>query len=42
MFELHAAGRTHVTYEERPLVEVNEAIDDVLAGNVPARVVFRP
>ena len=42
VFELHAAGRTHVTYEERPLVEVNEAIDDVLAGNVPARVVFRP
>jgi alcohol dehydrogenase, propanol-preferring len=42
VFELHAAGRTHVTYEERPLVEVNQAIDDVLAGNVPARVVFRP
>ena len=40
VFELHAAGRTHVTYEERPLVEVNEAIDDVLDGNVPARVVF--
>ena len=42
VFELHAAGRTHVTCESGHSIEVNEAIDDVLAGNVPARVVFRP
>ena len=42
VFELHAAGRTHVTREMRPLVEVNEAIADVLAGTVAARIVFRP
>ena len=42
VFELHAAGKTHVTYERRPLDEVNESIDDVLAGRVPARIVFEP
>ena len=40
VFELHAAGRTRVIREERPLAEVNEAIADVEAGRVPARVVF--
>jgi alcohol dehydrogenase, propanol-preferring len=40
VFELHAAGKTHVTREIRPLAEVNEAIADVEAGRVSARVVF--
>jgi propanol-preferring alcohol dehydrogenase len=42
VFELHAAGMTTVTREVRPLAEVNEAIADVEAGRVAARVVFRP
>jgi len=42
VFELHAAGKTTIEREIRPLDEVNEAIEDVLAGNVPARIVFRP
>ena len=42
VFELHAAGLTHVTREVRPLAEVNEAIADVEAGRVTARVVFQP
>jgi propanol-preferring alcohol dehydrogenase len=40
VFELHAAGRTTVAYETRKLDDVNAAVEDVLAGNVPARVVF--
>ena len=40
VFELHAAGTTRVIREVRPLAEVNEAIADVAAGRVPARVVF--
>jgi alcohol dehydrogenase, propanol-preferring len=40
VFELHQAGRTHVTREVRPLESVNEAIADVEAGRVAARVVF--
>jgi propanol-preferring alcohol dehydrogenase len=42
VFELHAAGLTTVTREMRPLAEVNEAIADVEAGHVTARVVFEP
>ena len=42
VFELHAAGRTTVTREVRPLSTVNEAIADVLSGTVPARIVFQP
>jgi len=42
VFELHAAGMTTVTREVRPLEEVNEAIADVEAGRVTARVVFQP
>jgi len=42
VFELHAAGMTTVTREVRPLDEVNEAIADVEAGHVTARVVFQP
>ena len=37
VFALHAAGRTRVIAVERKLDEVNESIDDVLAGRVPAR-----
>src|SRR4051812_35488205 len=42
VFELHAAGLTTVTREVRPLSEVNEAIADLEAGRVTARVVFQP
>jgi alcohol dehydrogenase, propanol-preferring len=42
VFELHAAGKTRVIREVRPLDEVNEAIADVEAGHVPARIVFEP
>jgi propanol-preferring alcohol dehydrogenase len=42
VFELHAAGKTRVIREERPLEEVQRAMEDVLAGDVPARIVFRP
>jgi propanol-preferring alcohol dehydrogenase len=41
VFALHAAGRTRVIAVERKLDEVNESIDDVLSGQVPARIVFR-
>lgn len=40
VFALHAEGRTAVISETRKLDEINSAIDDVLAGSVPARVVF--
>ena len=40
VFELHAAGKTRVIRENRELTQVNEAIDDVLAGRVDARIVF--
>jgi propanol-preferring alcohol dehydrogenase len=40
VFELHAAGRTRVIRESRPLVSVNESIDAVLRGQVKARIVF--
>src|SRR5262249_15357853 len=42
VFELHAAGLTTVAREVKPLTEVNEAIADVEAGRVAARVVFAP
>jgi propanol-preferring alcohol dehydrogenase len=42
VFELHARGRTHVTYQQRPLGSVNEAFADVLAGRTPARIVLSP
>jgi alcohol dehydrogenase, propanol-preferring len=42
VFELHAAGKTHVTRETRPLDTVNESIADVEAGRVTARIVFEP
>ncbi|BCB89534.1 alcohol dehydrogenase AdhP [Phytohabitans suffuscus] len=40
VFALHAAGRTKVIAVERKLDEVNESIQDVLAGRVAARIVF--
>ena len=42
VFELHAAGKTRVISEVRPLDEVNEAIADVEAGRVAARIVLEP
>ena len=42
VFELHAAGRTLVIRETRPLAGVNEAIEDVEQGRVPARIVLTP
>ena len=42
VFELHAAGKTRVIRETRSFSEVNEAIAEVEAGKVPARIVFRP
>ncbi len=42
VFELHAAGKTRVIFEERPLEEVNEAIEAVERGDIKARIVLRP
>jgi propanol-preferring alcohol dehydrogenase len=42
VFALHAAGRTRVVLEQRPLTAVNDAIEDVLAARVDARVVLMP
>jgi propanol-preferring alcohol dehydrogenase len=40
VFELHAAGKTHVVYERRRLEDVNSAIREVETGQVKARLVF--
>ncbi|MFC4060624.1 zinc-dependent alcohol dehydrogenase [Planomonospora corallina] len=40
VFRLHAAGRTKVICETRTLDQINEAVDEVLGGRVPARLVF--
>jgi len=40
VFDLHAAGRTRVIAVSRKLDDVNQAIDDVLSGSIPARIVF--
>ena len=42
VFQLHAAGKTRVVREERRLDDVEAAIEDVLHGEIPARIVFRP
>jgi propanol-preferring alcohol dehydrogenase len=42
VFALHAAGKTRVIREQRPLEDIERAMEDVLAGDVPARIVFRP
>jgi alcohol dehydrogenase, propanol-preferring len=41
VFELHAAGKTTVIRETRPLETVNDSIADVEAGRVAARIVFQ-
>lgn len=40
VFELHAQGRTKVIAEGRKLDEVNSCFDEVLSGQVPARLVI--
>lgn len=40
VFELHRRGRTRVIHQTRRLDEVNDCIAEVLAGEVPARLVF--
>jgi len=40
VFDLHAAGRTRVVTETRDLDQINDSVDEVLAGTVPARLVF--
>lgn len=40
VFALHAAGRTKVITQTRELEQVNTSVDEVLAGTVPARLVF--
>jgi alcohol dehydrogenase, propanol-preferring len=40
VFQLHVGGRTRVVLERRELEQVNECFSDVLAGTVPARLVF--
>ena len=40
VFELHARGRTRVVAETRKLDQINDSIDDVLAGRTTARIVF--
>ncbi|MGX5681017.1 alcohol dehydrogenase AdhP [Schumannella luteola] len=40
VFALHAAGRTEVIAETRDLADIARAMDDVLDGSVPARIVF--
>jgi propanol-preferring alcohol dehydrogenase len=40
VFALHAAGRTKVISARRRLEDVNACFDEVLAGHVPARLVF--
>ena len=40
VFELHAAGKTRIIREIRPLEDVNDAIEEVESGRVPARFVF--
>lgn len=40
VFDLHAAGRTKVITQTRNLEDINSSVDEVLAGTVPARLVF--
>ncbi len=40
VFDLHAAGKTHVLYEKRHLEDVNQAFEEVEQARVPARLVF--
>jgi propanol-preferring alcohol dehydrogenase len=40
VFALHAAGKTRVIAETRSIENVNDAIAEVLSGQIPARLVF--
>lgn len=40
VFDLHAAGRTRVITQTRDLEQINASVDEILAGTVPARLVF--
>ncbi|HEY3013688.1 MAG TPA: alcohol dehydrogenase AdhP [Nocardioides sp.] len=40
VFDLHAQGKTRVIAESRKIDEVNAAVDEVLSGQVSARLVF--
>jgi propanol-preferring alcohol dehydrogenase len=40
VFDLHRAGRTRVARQIRALDDANTCIDEVLAGQVPGRIVF--
>jgi alcohol dehydrogenase, propanol-preferring len=40
VFELHDAGKTRIIREIRRLEDVNDAIEEVESGRVPARIVF--
>jgi propanol-preferring alcohol dehydrogenase len=40
VFALHAQHKTRVIGESRRIEEVNGAIDQVLSGKIPARLVF--
>ncbi len=40
VFDLHARGRTRVIGEGRKLDQANDSIAEVLAGRIPARLVF--
>ncbi len=40
VFALHAAGRTKVVTVDRKLDQVNESMNEVLSGVIPARIVF--
>jgi hypothetical protein len=42
VFALHAAGRSRVFYETRPLAAVNDSIAEVLRGKAKARIVMTP
>jgi propanol-preferring alcohol dehydrogenase len=41
VFALHAAGRTRVVAEPRQLADVGACFEELLAGRVPARLVFQ-
>ncbi|MGP3916000.1 zinc-dependent alcohol dehydrogenase [Nonomuraea sp. 10N515B] len=41
VFTLHAQGRTKVIYETRKIEDINQSFAEVLAGTVPARLVFQ-
>ncbi|MBB6346317.1 zinc-dependent alcohol dehydrogenase [Nonomuraea muscovyensis] len=40
VFQLHAAGRTRVSYETRKLEEINQSFEEILSSAVTARLVF--